>query len=133
MKWRKGKTVVTALILVLEGLALFSGKSTVTFYDDHLVASTVLGGSSTVYYSDILEAKLVSNLDTGRRTFGFGSFTVAGGSFENDRFGAYKLYSYTGCDSYVVLDTVSGVIVFNGKTKEETKALYDALQEAMDP
>ena len=39
------------------------------------------------------------------------------------------LYSYTSCDSFVVLDTEQGTVVLNGKDKAATKELYEELLE----
>ena len=42
------------------------------------------------------------------------------------------LYSYTSCDTFVVLDTEQGIVVLNGKDDAATRKLYSDIQTAVD-
>ena len=53
------------------------------------------------------------------------------GHFANEQFGNYILYAYVRCKSYVVLQTSGGVVVLNQETPEETKELYERIQNAV--
>ena len=54
------------------------------------------------------------------------------GSFWNKEFGTYALYSYTRTHEYIVLSYPGGVLVFNCKTPDETKSVYQALHHAWE-
>ena len=70
--------------------------------------------------------------DPGRRVLGFGSSKLLLGEFENDEFGSYTRYSYTKCDSCVVLSVGDRILVINGENDESTKQIYDELTKRVD-
>ena len=65
--------------------------------------------------------------DAGFRQSGFGSARLLMGTFENDEFGRYTRYSYTGCKTCVVLKSKDETLVVSGKNDVETKQIYDML------
>lgn len=52
------------------------------------------------------------------------------GEYKNDAFGLYRLYKYKKNDSVIVLKSDANVYVFNKKTKDKTKSLYQKLSKA---
>ena len=58
---------------------------------------------------------------------GFGSVRLSTGTFQNDEFGRYTLYAYTGGEGAVVLKRDGKILVIVGKTAEDTQAIYDTL------
>ena len=61
------------------------------------------------------------------RTFGFGSARLLMGQFKNDEFGTYTRYSYTKCDSCVVLISGENVLVLSGPDEDATREIYEEL------
>ena len=126
-------TKVTVAVLVsiglLVGLALYAGDVNVRFEDDGMNIHTSVIGNKRVEYRDIRSVTYEEDMNVGRRTGGIGSFRIQAGGFKNSEFGAYHLYSYTDCHEYVVMETVYGVVVINGKTPRETRNLYEKISE----
>jgi hypothetical protein len=50
------------------------------------------------------------------------------GTFKNNAFGSYKLYSYTKTDLYLVVYHSGGVLVFTVKRRIATRNAYDLLE-----
>ena len=83
-------------------------------------------------YSSIRSVKLAEDLQRGSRKNGVGGPTLQAGHYKNGEFGDYMLYSYTSCDTFVVLDTEQGIVVLNGKDDAATRKLYSDIQTAVD-
>ncbi|MCB6201726.1 DUF3784 domain-containing protein [Extibacter muris] len=126
-------TKVTVAVLVAIGLlvaaALYTGDVNVRFEMDGMNIHTSVIGNKRVEYEDIRSVAYEEDMDVGRRTGGIGSFRIQAGGFKNSEFGAYHLYSYTDCDEYVVMETVYGTVVINGKTTSKTRELYQEISE----
>lgn len=126
-------TKVTVAVLAAIGLlvaaALYTGDVNVRFEEDGMNIHTSVIGNKRVEYGDIRSVAYEDDMEVGRRTGGIGSFRIQAGGFKNSEFGAYHLYSYTDCHEYVVMDTVYGTVVINGKTPSETRDLYQEISE----
>ena len=48
-------------------------------------------------------------------------------TFKNDEFDSYTRYSYTSCDSCIVLEVKDKILVISGIDHEDTKEMYDEL------
>lgn len=59
---------------------------------------------------------------------GVGNGVIKAGSYKNDLYDSYKLYSYNSCKEYIVLDTNKGIVVVNDKTSSKTQELYHEIQ-----
>ena len=116
--------IFTGIILVSIGIVMFVGNISVEFHKNDVKCSGFLAGSTTVSYDEIESVSLEKDLDLGTRTFGIGSFSINAGNFSNDEFGTYKLYAYTSCNTYVVIDTGEKVVVVNDKDEKDTTSLY---------
>lgn len=118
------------MILIFVCILLFSGSITTKINNDSLTVGYQLIFTKTteIDYKDIKKLSYETELDIGRRNFGIGSPKLMSGTFENDAFGEYELYSYTGCNSYIVIETKHGYVVINDKNDETTKQLYKRLQ-----
>ena len=85
----------------------------------------------TVKFEDIEKVELLEESDAGNRIYGVGSAKILAGNFKNDEFGKYTRYTYLAEKSCVVITArENNILVINGKTAEETKALYEGLLEA---
>lgn len=131
-KTGKISMVVGIFIIVLAMLFLFTGKFEVSFGEDSFTIDAAYWDDIAVPYEEIDDIEYREQDDpnaSSGRNFGYGSFTVLMGEFENGEFGKYTRYSYTSCDSCVVLTVDGNILVINGKDEEETKAIYDELCE----
>ncbi len=126
-KMRVVNTVFVVLLAILLFAALFTGNISVEYGADSFTVHSAYWADSTVSYDsvDFLEYR---DTDTpGTRVNGFGSPRLLMGAFQNDEFGAYTRYSYTGCPSCVVLTSKGQTLVLNGKNAEATKVIYEEL------
>jgi len=120
-------TVIVVVSLLLAAVTMFSGDIKVEFGEDSFQIETGYWEDATVTYEeiDVLEYREKDN--AGDRTYGFGSAKLLLGNFRNMEFGPYTRYSYTTCDSCIMLTVDDKVLVFNGENEEITKELYEEL------
>ena len=131
-KWGiRGSVIFTAVICVFVGVLLVTGDIEISVTREQIDIAGSYWSDYTVEVGDILSVSYTEDLETGKRTGGFGSFKLAEGNFKNSEFGSYKLYAYTGCDSYVVMETADKMVVVNCDTKEKTKELYEKIKAAV--
>lgn len=114
-------------ILCLAVLFLCTGGYEVQYYENYFTIDATYWDNATINYADIDNIEYREWDNPGKRTFGFGSFHLLMGEFLNDEFGAYTRYSYTACDSCIVLSVGEETLVMNGENVEATKAIYDTL------
>lgn len=132
---KKGKVMsaITAIIiLAFVGIMLFTGDFDVQFEENSFTIDASYWENAKVNYADIDNIEYREQDDPGRRVLGFGSSKLLLGEFENDEFGSYTRYSYTKCDSCVVLSVGDRILVINGENDESTKQLYDELTKRVD-
>lgn len=121
------KTIFLGLVFILVYVVMFMGTIKVELGNDSLQASSLLCEDITINYEDIENITYENDIDVGNRNWGIGSFKLQVGDFENDRFGKYKLYSYSKSKDYVVIQTKTTYVVLNDKTIEKTKLLYSEI------
>jgi hypothetical protein len=126
---------VTALILTvvfsIVGVLTFTGSITTEFDETSFTVDTELMSPLTVKFEDIEKVEFLEESDTGNRIYGVGSAKILAGNFKNDEFGKYTRYTYLAEKSCVVITArENNILVINGKTAEETKAIYNKLLEA---
>ena len=134
------RTVVTTLVIVLAiagffGWVLFTGGMEIQYEDTSFTVETANWEDLTIAYQDIdaieYQERDPSEDISDLRTNGFGNFTMALGSFQNELYGNYTRYTYTSCDSCVKLVVNGKIVVLNGPDKASTKEIYTTLQEKM--
>lgn len=121
--------VIGMLILICAGIFLFTGEFAVQLGETSFTIEAAYWEDATVKYSDIDHVEYRELDDPGERTFGYGSFSLLMGEFENDEFGDYTRYSYTACDSCIVLTVDKKILVINGKDEQSTQKIYDELMK----
>ncbi len=134
-KTTKISVTIGVFILVFVIIFLFTGKIEVTFDETLFRIDASYWEDVTVHYADIDDIEYREKDDSNAsasRTFGYGSFKLLMGAFENEEFGSYTRYSYIGCDSCVVLTVNNRILVINGPDDEQTKAIYNELINKMD-
>lgn len=119
--------VVAVLILILSVVMMFTGNVTIEFGDTHITAKATFYSHASIAYDDIDEVRLRENIDFGIRTFGFGSPKLSVGTFDNDEFGSYTLYAYTGAKACVMIRCDQKIFIITGKDDASTKEIYQKL------
>lgn len=120
-----GAVILTLLLLYF---VCFTGNITVEYAADTFTIRASYWEDLTLSYSDIDTIEF-REIDTpGVRTFGYGSPRLLMGTFQNDEFGQYTRYSYTKCDSAVILTVDRKTVVLSASDEDGTKEIYDALK-----
>ena len=131
----KGGKIFTAIMLPLIFIFVivicFTGSIKYDLQDAYMAIDGSFKQNMTVDYADVDRMEYRESMDFGVRTFGFGSPKLSAGTFQNDEFGSYTLYAYTGCKAAIVLERDGRQLVINAENAEDTKALYEALLEKM--
>lgn len=122
---------VGIVILVLVGILLLTGDFEVQFGESAFTINTQYWEDATVRYAEIEKIEYRDQDDPGSRTFGYGSLALLMGEFENHEFGSYTRYSYTKCDSCIVLTVDGKILVINGESEESTQDIYDELMKRL--
>lgn len=117
--------VVSALLLV--AVTMFTGNISYELDEESFTIKASYWSNMTVDYDKITGIEYREEDEPGNRTSGFGSARLLMGSFQNAEFGFYTRYSYTMCDSCIVLEMGDDILVINGKNEEKTKQIYEEL------
>ena len=116
-----------ASVLVLVVGLMFTGEIEVCYDEDSFTVEADYYQDLTVEYAAVDRIEYREADKAGIRTFGFGSARLLMGQFKNDEFGAYTRYSYTKCDSCVVLTVGENTLVLSGPDEAATRAIYEEL------
>lgn len=132
------RTVVSTLVIILAivgffGWTLFTGSMEIQYGDTSFTVETANWEDLTLAYQDIdtieYQERDPSEDVSDLRTNGFGNFTMALGSFQNELYGNYTRYTYASCKACVKLVVNGKTVVINGPDEESTKEIYTTLQE----
>lgn len=129
---KAGKAITAVAVpLILAGVAvlMFVGDVSVSYGAESFQISATFSGSLTVEYDAVDSLEHREGFSAGNRVMGFGSARLSVGTFQNEEFGNYTLYGYTGDNGCVIVKQGENVLVIVGRTAEDTKGIYDALVE----
>lgn len=132
---KRNKTAlwISVVLCILTAAAicflLFTGEVTLEFQDPAFTVDATFSHSLTVDYAAITDVAYRENLDRGARTNGFGSPRLLTGMFQNEEFGAYTLYSYTGCSAAVIIKADDRTLVIGGKDAAQTQEIYHQIRQ----
>ena len=119
---------VTVCILLLCAIMLCVGSIAYTFEDAALQIHTSFWKDQTVPYDSIVQAELREDMEIGKRDFGYGSWKLNLGGFQNDEFDEYTLYAYAKCNTLVVLHLKNhAILVIGGEDPAASEALYEEI------
>ncbi len=121
--------VILPLILIGIAILMFTGDINATCNDTAIEIQATYWSDITVEYSEIDTVEYRKNLDIGVRTSGFGSGRLSMGIFQNEEFGSYTLYAYTGATEYVVLTSDEKTLVIGLQDANETQALFETISK----
>lgn len=120
---------ILPMVLVLVAVLMFTGDVKVTYEETSFTVDCSFWSALTVDYDTVESVEYREGVEKGHRVNGVGSARLQAGMFENEEFGSYTLYSYTGCKAAVVIRTKEAVLVIGGKDARETRAIYEQLTE----
>ncbi len=126
----KVSAVVVPLILAAVAILMVTGNVTVQYDDTKFTVDATYWQPLTVDYGVVDAVEYREQGVDGRRTYGFGSARLSLGQFYNEEFGTYTRYTYTGCKACTIVKAGNEVLVINGKTPDETKAIATFLEQA---
>lgn len=125
-------TIAAVGILVLAAVLMFTGEIDLVYGEDELTIEASYWQDRTVRYEDITNLELREDGVDGSRTFGFGSPRLLMGEFQNEEFGSYTRYTYTGCAACVVVRLGEQVLVLSGEDVASTMELCARLTEQIE-
>ncbi len=122
-----------AALLIFVGCMMFTGDIEYRFEEDRFTIEADFYDDRVLVY-DVIESVEYRDANVpGTRAWGFGSFRLLMGTFQNEEFGTYTRYTYYRPESAVILTSMKKTYVLSGKNPEETQALYRQLLEHIDP
>ena len=129
----KVSLAITAAVLIVIGVIMFTGNIEVHYGDSSFEIEASYWKDLEIKYDDIESIEYREGVPKGIRTDGFGSPRLSIGEFENDEFGRYIRYTYTKCDSYVVIKAKGETLVLNdSRDGDSSKEIYEKLLEKTD-
>ena len=127
------KLIITFVVLSLVTILFFTvGKIKAKIENDTVIVKCTFAGSTIVSLSEITSIKYVENFDIGKRNFGIETFKIDAGTYENEEFGVYKLYTYSKVDAYIIVHYGDKELVFNQSNIDTTKDIYEQLRSRVE-
>lgn len=116
--------VILPLLLAGIGILMFTGDIEVRCEDASFKIEADYWADLEAEYAEIDTIEYRGGLDVGIRTAGFGSARLSMGSFQNEEFGPYTLYAYTGAEEFIVLSADGKKLVIGMRNAEDTQTIY---------
>ncbi len=131
VKNTKAALIVTAILVpilvVFLVVFMFTGKIEIMLGDTALEVEASFSQNFTVKYEDIDAVEYREGSVDGQRVMGFGSARLLMGTFQNEEFGTYTRYTYTGDAPCVVLTVDGKTVVLSTGEAASTKEIYDRI------
>ncbi len=121
--------VLISVLLIGLAAVMFTGDIEVSCEDTSFRINASYWADLEVDYSDVDTVFYRKDLDVGIKTNGFNSAKLLMGVFQNEEFGAYTLYAYTGATEFVVLTSGEKTLVIGMRDTKDTQALFDTISE----
>lgn len=131
---RKIVKIVCGFAILISIVILFiltTGNVDVELGEDQLNIVCSYWPDQSIDYNRIEDVSYSEDWNPGSRIGGFGSFRLNLGRFENSQEGRYHLYAYTGCSSFIIIETDQGVVAVNNKDEASTRALYEEIRKKL--
>lgn len=123
----RGAMIITAVILIIAAMILFTGDINYIYAEDSFTVDISNWNDLTVKYSEITDIELRSGNVSGTRVWGLGSFRLLAGTFQNEEFGNHTRYTYYKPEACVVVTCGDKTLVLSGIDAADTQAIYDEL------
>ena len=109
---------------------MFTGEVEISYDEDGFTVDSMYTQPYTVKYSDIGGTYFSEEYIDGHKVFGFNSAKLMMGTFENDRYGKYQRFTYTGNNGFVIIETMDEkYVVLGAKSLGETRELFDEITD----
>ena len=119
--------VAVAIILIFTGVVMFTGDIDLKYEENAFTIEASYWKDLTVEYAVIDHVEYREQDNRGIRTNGLGSARLLAGAFHNEEFGNYTRYSYTKCNSCVVLTAGDNILVLSGPDAKSTMEIYETI------
>ena len=130
-KWSKTYRTVSIIIvivlLIVLTVVMFTGDITLTFGESAFTIEATYWEKVEIPYDAVEEVHLLEDFDPGMKINGFNSARLNLGIFENEAFGRYTIYAYTGSKDVILLKSGGEALVISGPGDAATRAIYDIL------
>jgi len=127
LKWVTA--VFLPLLLVFVCVVMFTGDVQLQYNETSFLVDADFWSELTVEYEAMDSVEYREQFDRGARVSGVGSARLLAGVFQNKEFGEYTLYSYTGCESAVIVHVDGKVLAISGEDAAATQQIYQQLLE----
>lgn len=119
--------VVGVVILIGALIMVFTGEINLTYEDNSFTVEATYWNAMTIDYASVDSIEYRDDFDAGSRIYGYSGARLLLGTFENEEFGSYTLYSYTPCDTCVLLEMEGKIVAIGGEDETATKTIYEEL------
>ena len=121
-------SIISVAILACALILCSTGNVTIHYSDtDFFRVEATYNEDLVIKYADIESVEYMEIADNAERVLGFGSFRLSVGWFKSEAFGNHTRYTYTKCDSYVVIKTKDKTIVINRPDATQTHGEYEEI------
>lgn len=131
-RWGKISAAAVVLILALVAVLMFTGSVETTLDGDTLRVEASYWQDLELPCGQIDSVEYREEGVDGTREWGYGSARLLLGTFQNEEFGFYTRYTYTGSGPCLVVYTGGDVVVLGCESEGQTLALYEALLEHLN-
>lgn len=122
--------IVLPIVIVFAVCVLMvTGNIEMHYGEDRVEIEMTYHGDVAIAYDNIEKIEYREDFAAGSRVMGFGSPRLSTGTFQNEEFGNYTRYTYTGCKAAVILTVDGKKVAVNGRTVADTVAIYETLTE----
>ena len=131
---KEKKTALAAIIpaivvLGFAGILMCTGEINVVCQENTVQIIADYHEDLNIPLDAVTEITYRETFDKGQRIYGFGSARLSMGTFQNEEFGKYTLYAYTGCDAGIFIRVEDKILAVNAETTAQTQELYAYLLE----
>lgn len=123
-------TGITAVLLVLLAVVMVlvtAGTVDVGFEEEQLTVTAFTRPEEVYDRESIHSVSLEPLPDVGKRKRGIENAKIAAGVFDNDAYGQYTLMVYPDCQTAVVLETDTGIVVINQADQDLTEDCFQQI------
>ena len=124
--------ILVAAILIFVGILMFTGNVNVSYTDTDFTIEASYYQDLTVSYSEIDDIEYREGFDKGTRVYGYGSARLLLGTFKNEEFGNYTLYSYVMSDPCIIITSGDKKLVIGLEDAELKKAAFEEISKNID-
>jgi len=128
----KASTLFLLIILALVAVMMFVGNIDYVFEEDALLIEADFWGDMRIEYDEIEAMEYLENDVRGSRTNGYGSARLLMGTFRNEEYEYYTRYSYTKCETGIMLDLGNSIVVISDMDEVSTQILYEEIVSMLE-